>query len=432
MISTKRVTHTDYGHPHRPLPIRLINRIGNRFGASKSSVRLCDTALIDQASCLEGLADFGDESFRPGLRALLSAIDSEARLTPVGRWITRKRLLGALRNRLRAEKLFRDHPEILDLRIRPPIVITGVQRSGTTLLHRLLAADPDTRTLLAWEALNPAPFQTARKKDRDLEKRSRERRDPRIRIARLSQRALAFMAPDFFAVHPVEAEAPEEDVLLLDYSFLSTVPEATLRVPSFSRWLEAQDVLPAYRYLKKLLQLLQWQRPGKHWVLKSPHHLEYLDCLFTVFPEAKIVQTHRDPAVTQASFCSMIAHGRGVFSDAVDPREIGREWLRKVGRLVKRAWEARRRWGEDRFLDVYYRDLMRNPMEQIERVYDFSGISLLPETRGRIERARGINVRYKYGIHNYRLEDFGLSRDMVAAEYSEYRERFDVSERIDA
>jgi hypothetical protein len=362
----------------------------------------------------------------------VSAIESEARLNPVGRWITGKRLLGALRNRLRAEKLFHDHPEILDLKIEPPIVITGMQRTGTTLLHRLLAADPDTRALLSWEALNPAPRLSSGNKGGDPGEGGRDGRDPRVRIARISQRALAFMAPDFFAVHPVEVEAPEEDVLLLDYSFLSTVPEATLRVPSFSRWLEDQDVLPAYRYMKKLLQLLHWQRPGKRWVLKSPHHLEYLDTLFAVFPGAKIVQTHRDPAITQASFCSMIAHGRGVFSDAVEPTEIGREWLRKVGRLVKRALEERRRRGEDRFLDVYYRDLMDDPMKQIERVYDFAGISLAPRAWERIDRARSVNIRHRYGIHDYRLEDFGLTREMVAAEFSQYRERFDVSERTDA
>jgi hypothetical protein len=154
--------------------------------------------------------------------------------------------------------------------------------------------------------------------------------------------------------------------------------------------------------------------------------------LFTVFPGAKIVQTHRDPAITQASFCSMIAHGRGVFSDAVDPMEIGREWLRKVGRLVKRALEARRRLGEDRFLDVYYRDLVRDPMRQIERVYGFIGLSLSGETREKIELARSSNVRHRYGIHNYRLEDFGLTRKMVAEEFAEYRRRFSVSEQADA
>jgi len=442
MANAKRGTHTEYRHPHRPLLIRVINRVGDGFASSgypstrssssrsprpESPRRISETYLLAEASRLEGLADFGEQSFRPGLHQLVCAVESEARLTPVGRWITRKRLLGSLRNRLRSERLFRDHPEILDLEIRPPIVITGMQRTGTTLLHRLLAADPDTRALLAWEALNPAPFLTAQRRGRD-----RGRRDPRIRAARFSQRALALMAPDFFAVHPVEARAPEEDVLLLDYSFLSTVPEATLRVPSFSRWLEAQDVLPAYRYLKKLLQLLQWQRPGKRWVLKSPHHLEYLDSLFAVFPEARILHTHRDPAVTLASFCSMIAHGRGVFSDAVDPEEIGREWLRKVGRLVKRALDARRRWGDDRFLDVYYRDLVRDPMAQIERVYDFLGVALTPEAREQIELARRVNVRHRYGIHNYRLEDFGLTREMVAAEFAEYRGRFSVSEQTDA
>jgi hypothetical protein len=400
----------------------LINRVGNGLGASGSSRRLNDAALLEEASRLEGLSDFGDDSFRPGLRQLVSALAREARLTPAGRWITRKRLVGSLRNRLRAEKLFRDHPEILEQDIGAPVVITGMQRTGTTFLHRLLGADPDTRVLMAWEALNPAPYLPF----------ERQGTDRRIRSARLSQRALAHMAPDFFAVHPVEALAPEEDVLLLDYSFLSTVPEATLRVPSFSRWLEEQDVLPAYRYMKRLLQLLHWQKPGERWVLKSPHHLEYLDALFTVFPDARIVNTHRDPAVTQASFCSMIAHGRGVFSDFVDPEEIGREWLRKVGRLVTRALDSRRRWGEERFLDLYYRDLVRDPMGQIERVYEFTAIPLSVETRRRVERARAVNVRHKYGVHVYRLEDFGLTRQMVAEEFAEYRSRFHVSERADA
>jgi hypothetical protein len=413
-----RSTHTDYSRPHRPPVVRALNRLGDVFGGPRLGARLSEPALIAEACRREGLEDFGEQSFRAGLRELLGAIEAEAHLTPVGRWITRKRLVGMLRNRLRAERLFREHPEILELEITPPVVISGMQRTGTTLLHRLLAADPETRALSAWEALNPAPLQGWRMGGPD----------PRIRTARLSQRALALMAPDFFAVHPVEAEAPEEDVLLLDYSFLSTVPEATLRVPSFSRWLEQQDVLPAYRYLKKLLQLLQWQRSGKRWVLKSPHHLEYLDALLEVFPEARIVHTHRDPAVTQASFCSMIAHGRGVFSDHVDPHEIGQEWLRKVGRLVRRALDTRRRRGDGLFVDVYYRDLMKDPIAQIERIYEFAGIPLTPEARELIEDARRVNFRNRYGIHRYRLEDFGLTRKQVAEEYSEYRERFAVPE----
>jgi hypothetical protein len=297
-----------------------------------------------------------------------------------------------------------------------------MQRTGTTLLQRLLAADLDTRALLAWEAINPAPF---------LRTTAKGKKDSRIRTARASQRALALMAPDFFAVHPVEALAPEEDVLLLDYSFLSTVPEATLRVPSFSRWLEGQDVVPAYRYMKKLLQLLQWQRPGKRWILKTPHHLEYLDELFTVFPRAKVVFTHRDPAVTLASFCSMVAHGRGVFSDSVDPEEIGREWSAKISRQLARALDTRQRRGDERFLDVYYRDLAQDPMTQVERVYDFAGAPLTSGTRELIGQALSRNGRHAFGIHRYRLEDFGLTKDMIAGEFADYRRRFTVSEQAD-
>src|SRR5262249_48955329 len=145
---------------------------------------------------------------------------------------------------------------------------------------------------------------------------------------RLAESALRVLAPEFFAVHPVESEAPEEDILLLDHAFMSQAPEAMLHVPTYARWLESQDLRPAYRFLRRALQVLAWQRGGAYWVLKTPHHLEFLAELLAVFPDAVIIQTHRDPQATMGSFCSMVAHGRGLFSDVVDPREVGRHWLR--------------------------------------------------------------------------------------------------------
>jgi len=409
-----RVTSADYRRPYRPRPIALANRLGGALGLGG---RFDADALIAAARRHSGLHRFDDEAFREPLARLLDAIEREARLTPTGRVITRTRLLGVLQNRLRAQALFERHPEILDEPIAAPIFIVGLQRTGTTMLQRLLAADPGLRALASWEALNPAP----------LPRRPWHRRDPRIGRAVLAEKGLRYLAPDFFAIHPVEAEAPEEEVILLDYSFLSTVAEATLHVPSFAAWLEAQDQTPAYRYLRKMLQLLQWQTRGDRWILKTPHHLEWIDTLLAVFPDARIIQTHRDPVKTLASFCSMIAHGRGVFSDELDPREVGAHWWRKTRRQVDRAMAARdvatAGGAGGAFLDVSYYELMADPMAQVQRIYDFIDRPLEPRVRDRMVASRRDNPQHKHGQHRYRLEDFGLDRAAVAAGFAAYRER---------
>jgi len=416
-VKQSGVTSADYRAPYRPRPIALANRLGQvlaraGIGAAPFTVE----ALIAEARKKTGLARFDEESFREPLAVLLDAIEREAALTPLGRLITRRRIVGVLCNRLRAQALFERYPAILRTEISAPIFIVGLQRTGTTMLHRLLAADPGLRALASWEALNPAP----------VPRRPWQRRDPRIDAAVLAERGLRYLAPDFFAIHPVEAEAPEEEVILLDYSFLSTVAEATLHVPSFSRWLENQDQTPAYAYMKKLLQLLQWQNYKERWILKTPHHLEWLDTLLTVFPDAKIICTHRDPVTTLASFCSMIAHGQGVFSDRIDPHEIGAHWARKTRRQVERAMATRARVGGQGFLDVSYYDLMKDPMAQVARIYEFIGRPLSDEIAGRMAAARAANPQNKHGKHRYLLGDFGLDRDSVEAGFAAYRARHGI------
>ncbi len=411
------MTATDYAHPYRPRLVALANRVGAAARtAGLRGGRLDVDGLMAAARQRTGLSDFGSDDFAAPLTALVDAIEREAELTTVGRLITRTRLVGILSNRLRAEALFAQHPDIRDAPVRAPIVIAGLPRTGTTMLHRLLAADPRLRALASWEALNPAP----------LPRRPWHRRDPRIRAARIGERGLAYLSPDFFAIHPVEAEAPEEEIILLDYSFLSTVAEATLHVPTFSAWLEQQDQTPAYRTLYQLLQLLQWQRGPQRWVLKTPHHLEWLDVLLAVFPDATIVQTHRDPAVTLASFCSMIAHGRGVFSDAVDPLEVGRHWRAKTTRMVTRAMAARDDAPNASIVDVSYYDLLDDPMAQIQRIYDAAGLPLTDDVRAAMAASRRRNVQHKHGVHRYSLDSFGITGDDVEASMSTYRARFSI------
>jgi hypothetical protein len=392
-----------------------------RVGIGRAS--LGEDSLVAAARRSSGLKDFADESFRDPLRRLLASLEEEARLHPLGRMLVRQSLVRALVNRLRLEDLSNRHPEIREQPVEAPVFIVGLQRTGTTLLHRLLTCEPALRPLLSWEALNPAPFPATR---RTWRPRTRTGRDSRMRLAETAERGLRYLAPEFFAIHPVEAHAPEEDVLLLDLTFVSPTAEATQRVPSYSSWLRDTDQRPAYRYFRRIIQLLLWQRPGR-WLGKTPHHLENLDVLLDVFPDAKIIHTHRDPVRVVASFCSMMAHGRALFSDRVDPREVGAQLGDKAVRAVTRAMEVRDRAAPHTFLDVAYADALVDPLKEIRRIYDFLGRCLAPATELSMQRWLAANPQDKRGVHRYRLEDFGLDRAELDRRFEPYRSRFGVS-----
>ncbi len=328
----------------------------------------------------------------------------------------RGRIISMLANRLRVEALYRAHPEIDALPVPRPIVIAGLQRTGTTMLHRLLAADPRARALLAWEALHPAP----------LPGEGRTGSFRRRAESRLAELGLEALAPEFFAIHPVEADAPEEDVLLLDHAFTSQAPEATLHVPTYASWLEEQDLVPAYRYLRRLLKLLTWQRGGDYWVLKTPNHMEYLRELLEVFPDAVIVHTHRDPQATMGSFCSMVAHGRGIFSNHVDPREVGRHWLRKVGRMIDRSLAVRDGGAAASFLDVSYYDLLRDPLAEVRRIHAHASMTLSPAAEVAMKAVLARDTQHRFGRHVYRTRDFGLSPAGIEEAFAPYRARFAI------
>ncbi len=392
-------TSLDYGHPHRPAPLRLANRLPRLPGDGRLTTR----GLIAAAERAERRR-FTDRSFETGLRMLVDSIEAEAALNATGHAIVRQRLVTLLRTRLRVEAAEAKDPARFRRPLPRPIIICGLQRTGTTLLQRLLAGS-GLRALQAYEALDPVPGPEA----------------PKRRRARLASRALRYMAPDFFAVHPVEAEGVEEDVLLLDLQLHSTVPEATLRVPSYAAWVESQPATPAYAYAKKLLSGLGG---GERWVLKTPHHLEFLEAANALFPDAVFVWTHRDPRVTVASFASMVAHGRGVFSDAVDPREIGRDWLRKIARMTDRGLRDRAVLGETRFIDVAYAELVADPMATALRVLQEAEAPAGEGARFGIAAALRANRPGRYGAHRYGLEPFGLSEAQVGDALGPYTGRF--------
>ncbi len=407
------MTSTDYENPYRPLPIRIFNRIGRAGRSVGLSGRLEVDSLVGYAQRKTGLVDFGEDGHLRALQVLVESINDEARLTAMGQQIQKSRLGGALVNRLRIQELLRRHPEIHDIDLGSIVLITGLQRTGTTLLQRLLHSHPEIRGISGAEALNPvSPVDPS-----ERGQRARERR------AGLAKRAISYLAPEFMAIHPIDHGEPEEDVLLLDLTFMTQSAEAMMHVPGYSRWLEGQDHAWTYEYFHRVLKVLCWQRPGRTWVLKTPHHMEHLDTFGMVFPDATIVQTHRDPRVALASFCSMVAHARGMLSDDVDPDEIGKHWCRKTRRMVQRTMQTRVDAEAGRFIDVSYYDLTRDPIAEFRGICKQAGITFDDEAEREATRCMKANPQNRFGRHTYRLGDFGLSEQIVDEAFSSYREK---------
>ncbi|MCB9662881.1 MAG: sulfotransferase [Alphaproteobacteria bacterium] len=411
-----RTTSRHYRTPYRPWPVALANRVLAPLGLPPSSGLAAD-ALRAAAARAEGLDPSPDPELDEPLDVLCASLREEARLTPLGRLVQRQRLIGLLRARLRLQHAVRGVPAPDDEALSSPLVITGLPRTGTTFLHRLLAADPRLRALRSWEAIAPAPLPD-------------DPGDARRRAAaRRNEQALRYLAPDFFAVHPIDAEGVEEEVLLLDLALRTNVAPATCHVPAFEAWLATADRTPAYALLRQALGLLSAPAGPRRWVLKTPDHLPFLDVLASVFPGARVIHTHRHPRETTGSFASMVAHAHGLCTDAVDPERIGRSWLTQHAAWVRTAQAHRDQGTAPPVLDVRYDDLMADPLREVARIYAFAGLALPDDVQARIAAAREAGSRHAPGRHRYALEDFGLSAGEVDEAFADYVARFDLAPR---
>lgn len=391
----------------RPLPIRLFNSL-------RIPIALDAQAMMRKAQRKTGLQDFGEGNLEEALTRLLQAIDKEAKMHAFGRFITKQRLMGILENRLRVEEFFRQFPEIEDVEIKEPIIITGLQRTGTTRLHRLIAAHPEVRSLRSWEALNPAPLP------------GDEHNKKRKGHARTAEKALRYMSPDFFAIHPVEFEAPEEDVLLNDMTLISAVSEATMHVPSFASWVDQQDPIFPYRYMKRVLKLLQWQEPNMRWVLKTPEHLGKMQAIFEVFPDAKIIHTYRDPLAVIPSFSSMVYHSNLIFSNDVEAEKLARYWMQKDKEMLMDAmnyWSAN---PDKPVLHVGYKDMLSNASVKLEEVMQFVQLKWTDKEQEAVHVINQQNKQHKYGVHKYSLEQFNIAKEEVKHLFDFYYQEFSI------
>lgn len=359
-------------------------------------------AMIDRAIRAERHEDFGGDHWRAPFAILVAALREEAALNPIGRTLAFGQLVKVLRERLRAQALWRAHPEIAERPIVAPVIVLGSMRSGTTRIQRLLACDERFAHTRLFESLSPVP------------EAGPAWLDMRPIKAAGGLGFLHALNPALAAVHPSSARAPEEEFGLFSFAFSGAQFQAQWRTPSFARWWESEDTLPVYREFRRLLQTIGWargQRPNLPWLLKAPQFMEELDALLTVFPDARLLCLGRDPVDVVGSGCSLVWQQQRIQSDAADRHWIGREWLHKTVRRVEAARTVRLARPDVPQLDIAYAAVDRDWRGEIARIYAFLGLDLPHATLRRMERFVGASKAHRG--HRYRLEAFGLSADEV-------------------
>jgi len=362
-----------------------------------------------------GLADFGAPDFREGLGVLCETYERTADFDERGRRRNRRRLVGLLATRLRIEAAWRRHPEIREREVRAPLYLTGLPRTGTSALFNLLAADPAARPLLLWEGIFPDPLP-------DL---APGQEDPRRAALRAHYAKGREKNPEFTKIHYTDADRPEECVMLLAHTFRDVQMGIEVLMEPYASWFQQQDLRPPYAYYADLLRMLDWQRPGERWLLKSPAHLWALDVLVETFPDCGIVLTHRNPLEIIPSYCSMMAAlmaGRRHLDEA----ELGPVVLEYLARSLERGLAQRDRSDPRRFLDVAYTDFVADPLKTAERIYEHFGLPLPDAARERMRAHVRESPQGRHGAHEYDLGEYGLTPGRVRERLADYIRRFDL------
>lgn len=372
--------------------------------------------LLDAARHRAGLDDFGDTWFCEPMDKFIESANAEARLTPAGFEAQTEVIVKGLVSRLRMVEDIKRHPEILDETVEVAGIILGLPRTGSTIFHRLLASSPGMTAIRWFEAQNFAPFP------------GETPGDPKERRAYAEAMIEGWLqaAPELTSIHPLEAEGPDEEILILGQMFVSTMVEGMTFVPGFTEWLDDYDQSRGHEDLKTILKYLQWQEParrGSKWILKSPSNLPYTEVAARAFPDALLIMTHRDPVQTVPSYVSMQATLYKLGA-TIDDRDVGAFWFARLVSWMKRFEAARERIGEDRFIDIDYRDVAREPLVQAQRVLARMGLPADGGSEAAMAEFMAGNQREQRPTHDYSLERYGLDEDEIKQAFAHYRSRY--------
>jgi hypothetical protein len=399
--------------------LRIADSVADMAGLLRRPLRIED--LIAGAKKAAGHADFGDTSFVEPLRQFLAACSApEANLSLIGRLATKWDVTRFLTNLLRLQAEEARRPDIAAQRIERPIFITGLPRSGTTFLHRLMMSDPNNRAPLVWETIFPWP--TPRQKDR--------------RAAYVAKQLKVFerLAPEFRALHPLDATSPQECSEITAHMFRSLRFDTNYYVPSYRRWLDA-DVgrhLPAYEFHQRFLRHLQYQdgRAGQ-WVLKCPEHVFALRAIRTVYPDARLIFVHRDPVKVLLSVAHLTEVLRRPFTRELDPKQIGRDesarWLSGAEQMMRTGDDAGL---PDSVCHVHHMDLISDPVATVDGVYRHFGMDLPDAAAESIEQYVAERPNGGYGPRKYAFADHGLDEAVERERFRPYMLRFGIAAEV--
>jgi hypothetical protein len=370
--------------------------------------------LHRQAAEETGLTDFGPRDYEERLGVLLEALGEVERVTPAGQLVFYSQVLQLLRNRLLFTDLLTRHPEIHGVELTPPIVIVGLPRTGTTHLHNMLATDPALRSLPYWESLEPIPMPAE----------VGVVPDPRRQRTDAGLWFLNQAMPLFPLMHEMTTDHVHEEIQLLAIDFSTMFFETLAPLPNWEAYYSTHDQTPHYRFLRTMLQALQFSRGGDRWVLKSPQHLEQLPVLAEVFPGATVVVTHRDPVDVVVSMATMVAYTARMYTDEVDAEKLGRTWADRIDDLLTACLRDREVWPAERSVDVRFDDFMADQLTTVRSIYELAGQPFEGAARVAVEDYLAEHRRGRLGSIDYRAGQVGLDREDLRKRFAPYVERF--------
>jgi hypothetical protein len=380
---------------------------------------LSSKQLVEQARDTTALDDFGADSWQEGLERLVDSLNAEAKLSELGEAVVSGELASYLKDRLEIVAYRKAHPELSKRDVAPPIVIIGQGRTGTTILHDLLAQDPAVRVPRTWEVDRPCPPPESATYDTD----------PRIAEVDATLEGIDIVLPGFRAMHPMGARNAQECVRVTASDFRSLIFATQYRVPSYAQWLTHDaDMALAYDWHRIFLQHLQSRYPAERWVLKSPAHQWCIPQLVAQYPNALLVQTHRDPLRIIASLGSLVARLRSLASDDTSIPEAAADWADEILEGLDRSVTAREDGTvrSDRVVDVQFADFMADPFTTIRRVYELLGLELTAEAEHRMREYLAQNPQDKYGGHKYTFSETELDEGALREKARRYQEYFAV------